>query len=56
MNRFGLALGLMTRNLTIAAPAAATSYDVVIFNGRVMDPDTHCDAVANGGLKMARLP
>ena len=55
MNRFGLALGLMTLNLTIAASAAATSYDVVIFNGRVMDPETHFDAVANGGIKDGQI-
>ena len=55
MNRFGFALGLMTLNLTIAASAAATSYDVVIFNGRVMDPDTHYGALANVGIKDGQI-
>ena len=34
------------------APAAMTQdYDLVIANGRVMDPETHFDAIANVGVK-----
>ena len=31
------------------------SFDVVILNGRVMDPETMFDAVANGGVKDGRI-
>ena len=55
MNRFGFSLGLITLNLTIAASASATTYDVVIFNGRVMDSDRHYYAVANVGIKDGRI-
>jgi len=35
----------------IAAPALAQDYDLVIKNGRVMDPETKFDSVANVGIK-----
>jgi N-acyl-D-glutamate deacylase len=49
----------MKRNVTIIAIAAmmasvtswAQDYDVVILNGRVMDPETMFDSVANVGIK-----
>jgi hypothetical protein len=34
-----------------AAPSAAQDFDLVILNGRVMDPETRYDAVANVGVK-----
>ncbi len=34
----------------VAAPISAQDYDVVILNGRVMDPETGFDAVANVGI------
>ncbi len=34
----------------VAFPAEAQSYDVVILNGRVMDPETGFDQVANVGI------
>jgi N-acyl-D-glutamate deacylase len=37
--------------LALAAPALAADYDLVILNGRVMDPETNYDAVANVGVK-----
>jgi len=36
-------------------PAQAKDYDVVILNGRVMDPETRYDKVANVGLKGGRI-
>jgi len=36
-------------------PAQAKDYDVVILNGRVMDPETKYDKVANVGLKGDRI-
>ena len=46
-----LACGL----LAAAIPAVAQTYDVVILNGRVMDPETGYDAVANVGIKDGRI-
>ncbi|MDH4338455.1 MAG: amidohydrolase family protein [Candidatus Krumholzibacteria bacterium] len=46
-----LACGL----LTAAIPAMAQTYDVVILNGRVMDPETNFDAVRNVGIKDGRI-
>jgi len=46
-----LACGL----LAAAIPAVAQTYDVVILNGRVMDPETKYDKVANVGLKGGRI-
>jgi hypothetical protein len=46
-----LACGL----LAAAIPAAAQDYDLVILNGRVMDPETRYDAVANVGVKDGRF-
>jgi N-acyl-D-glutamate deacylase len=36
-------------------PAQAKDYDVVILNGRVMDPETNFDAVRNVGIKDGRI-
>jgi len=36
-------------------PAMATDYDLVILNGRVMDPETEYDAVANVGVTDGRI-
>ena len=35
--------------------AWADNYDVVILNGRVMDPETNFDAVRNVGIKDGRI-
>ena len=36
-------------------PAFAQDYDVVILNGRVMDPETYFDAVRNVGIKDGKI-
>lgn len=41
--------------LALAVPAMAADYDLVILNGRVMDPETKYDAVANVGVKAGRI-
>ncbi len=41
--------------LTAGVPAFAEDYDLVILNGRVMDPETRYDAVANVGVKDGRI-
>ena len=46
-----LAFGL----LAVAHVNAAQDYDLVILNGRVMDPETEYDAVANVGVKDGRI-
>ncbi len=47
-----LVCGLMTGAYIAAAQIAAVEdYDVVILNGRVMDPETTFDGVRNVGIK-----
>jgi cytosine/adenosine deaminase-related metal-dependent hydrolase len=41
--------------LVLAMPAMAQDYDLVINNGRVMDPETNYDAVANVGIKDGKI-
>jgi len=45
-----LMLGLM-----LAVPAWAVDYDLVILNGRVVDPETMFDSIANVGIKAGRI-
>ncbi|MBL0382498.1 MAG: amidohydrolase family protein [Desulfofustis sp. PB-SRB1] len=46
-----LACGL----LAAAIPTVAQDYDLVILNGRVMDPETNLDSVRNVGIKNGRI-
>jgi hypothetical protein len=39
----------------LSAPAYAKDYDVVILNGRVMDPETNFDDVRNVGIRDGRI-
>ena len=39
----------------MAAPAIARDYDLVILDGRVMDPETLYDGVANVGITDGRI-
>ena len=55
MKRFRVIAGLLTLGLMITTPAIAADYDLVILNGRVMDPETMYDAVANVGVKGGRI-
>ena len=41
--------------LVLAGKIAAADYDVVISNGRVMDPETNYDAIANVGIRDGRI-
>jgi N-acyl-D-glutamate deacylase len=50
-----MAIGLLTLSLIIAMPTMASDYDLVILNGRVMDPETQYDAVANVGIKEGQI-
>jgi hypothetical protein len=42
---------LLCTLFSCAALATAQDFDLVILNGRVMDPETKYDAVANVGVK-----
>ena len=50
-----LLTGLMILGVTVAPPVVAQDYDLVINNGRVMDPETLFDGVANVGIKDGRI-
>jgi len=49
------ALVLFLSILVLAAPVAAADYDLVINGGRVMDPETMYDDIANVGIKDGRI-
>ncbi|MFV8782520.1 amidohydrolase family protein [Microbulbifer sp. SA54] len=51
MNRFYRRLISAFLLQVLAAPLMAADYDLVINNGRVMDPETKLDAVRNVGIK-----
>ena len=54
-NRLLKTLGCFVLSLAVALPAMAVDYDLVIKNGRVMDPETRYDDVANVGIKDGRI-
>ena len=39
----------------LAAPLAAQRYDIVLANGRVMDPETNLDAIRNVGIRAGKI-
>ena len=41
--------------LAAAIPATAQNYDLVILDGRVMDPETMYDGIANVGIRDGRI-
>ena len=41
--------------ITLGAPAWAQDYDLVILNGRVMDPESNFDGVKNVGIKDGKI-
>ena len=48
-------LGLLLGLTTFAMPAVAKDYDLVINNGRVIDPETLFDDIANVGITDGRI-
>ena len=46
---------LVSLLMAIALPAMAAEYDLVIKNGRVMDPESNYDRVANVGIKDGKI-
>ena len=55
MKRLKILLGLLVLSLMMVMPAVAADYDVVINNGRVMDPETMFDDVRNVGIKDGKI-
>lgn len=55
MKRLAIIWGSLVLGLMLALPAIAQEYDLVILNGRVMDPETNYDAVANVGIKEGKI-
>ena len=55
MKKSRVLFGLLALSLMMVMPAVAADYDLVINNGRVMDPETMYDAVANVGVKDGRI-
>jgi N-acyl-D-aspartate/D-glutamate deacylase len=46
---------LLSNALAQQLPSATTGYDVVILNGRVMDPETGLDAIRNIGIRDSKI-
>ena len=55
MKRLKDLFALAVLAVAIATPAMAADYDVVINNGRVMDPETNFDGVRNVGIKDGQI-
>ena len=56
MKRNGAVTSILATAATLAlaacqAPASSDDFDVVIMNGRVMDPETEFDSVRNVGIR-----
>ena len=49
------AFSIVAGALSIALPASAQTYDVVLRNGRVMDPETKLDAIRNVGIQDGKI-
>lgn len=55
MKKLAMLFSCMVLGLVLAVPATAADYDLVINNGRIMDPETMYDAVSNVGIKDGRI-
>ena len=55
MERLRYLLASSVLAIAIGMPAMAADYDVVINNGRVMDPETNFDGVRNVGIKDGKI-
>ena len=55
MKRLTALLRVLVPTLVMATSAMAADYDVVINNGRVMDPETNFDGVRNVGVKDGKI-
>lgn len=48
-------ISLVAISMLVSIPGMTADYDLVINNGRVMDPETKFDAIANVGVKDGRI-
>ena len=55
MKRLRISSSLLALTLVVAMPALARDYDLVINNGRVMDPETQYDEIASVGISDGRI-
>jgi hypothetical protein len=55
MKRLKISLSMLIVSLVMAMPALAVDYDLVINNGRVIDPETLFDGIASVGIKDGRI-
>ena len=55
MRKYGMLVTLLVLSLMGTTPAMTADYDLVINNGRIIDPGTRYDAVANVGIKDGRI-
>ncbi len=55
MKKVTIKLFVLIAGLCLAAVSAAEQFDLVINNGKVMDPETGYDSVANVGIKDGRI-
>ncbi len=55
MNQISFVLLAILATFTIAPVTHAQNYDIVILNGRVMDPETRLDAARNVGIKDGKI-
>ena len=51
IGRVALAISALLLGAIATSSAIAQDYDLVILNGRVMDPETKLDAILNVGIK-----
>lgn len=55
MKTISLTLSSVILSLTLISPVLAADYDLVINGGRVMDPETNYDEIANVGIKDGKI-
>ncbi len=55
LRRAGIGLAALVLGAAVVSTAVAQDYDLVINSGRVMDPETNFDGVANVGVKDGRI-
>ena len=55
MNKTIEVLAVVALSIALVSTASAKEYDLVISNGRVMDPETNLDEIANVGIEGGRI-
>ena len=55
LGRWVLTALVLLGGVSLAQPAMAEHYDLVILNGRVMDPENGYDEISNVGIKSGQI-